>query len=245
MLLRRQAELTEARAELELLVRTYRSGRRTRSPDELVEIVTGAELLAQRLNHLLHGARREFAGFVKPPFVAADLDEAEPLVDPDVCYRVIYYKEILNHPGFVARVQSTAGPRDENRLHPSLPMKLAIADRETALLPLGRDNSDAAPAAVIVHSSGLLDALLALFEHYWDASMPLRLDDGTGDGSGPDSGDRQILSLLIAGATDAAIARQLSVSLRTIRRRIQAMMHATGAQNRAQLGWHAARNDWL
>jgi predicted DNA-binding transcriptional regulator len=251
MLLRRQAELAEARAELELLVRVYRSGRRTRNTDELVEIVTGAEPLAQRLGHLLHGARREFAGFVKPPFVAVDIDHAEPLVDPDVSYRTIYDKEVLNHPGFVAKVRATAGAQEENRLHPSLPMKLAIADRETALLPLGRENSDTAPAAVIVHSSGLLDALVALFEHYWDASMPLRLDagstvgGGTDGGSGPDSGDRQILSLLIAGATDEAIARQLSVSLRTIRRRIQAMMHATGAQNRAQLGWHAARNNWL
>ena len=45
--------------------------------------------------------------------------------------------------------------------------------------------------------------------------------------------------------TDEVIARQLGVSLRTIRRRIQAMMHTASAQNRAQLGWHAARNNWL
>jgi DNA-binding NarL/FixJ family response regulator len=127
-------------------------------------------------------------------------------------------------------------------------MKLMIADRETALLPLGRDTADTTPAAVIVHSSGLLDALLALFDHYWDASTPLSLDNDGGNGSQEgrlDSGDLRILSLLISGVTDETIARQLNISLRTVRRRIQAMMHVANAQNRAQLGWHAARNGWL
>jgi DNA-binding CsgD family transcriptional regulator len=104
-----------------------------------------------------------------------------------------------------------------------------------------------APSAVMVHSSRLLDALVVLFEHYWDAGMPLHLElaGDAGPGGGTAAGDRRVLSLLIAGATDETIARQLGVSLRTVRRRIQDMMHAAGAQNRAQMAWHAARHDWL
>lgn len=251
LLLRRQAELAEARAELDLLARTYRSGRRTRNTDELVEIVIGAEPLAQRISHLQRSPRREFAGFVKPPYIAIDLDHAEPLEDPDICYRAVYDREALTgYPGFLERLRANPAPHAEYRTHPSLPMKLLIADRQTALLPLGRDTSDTTPAAIIVHSSGLLDALVALFDHYWEASLPLAVGDngqGNGDGAGsrPEAGDRRILSLLIGGVTDEAIARQLGVSLRTVRRRVQAMMHAANAANRAQLGWHAARHGWL
>lgn len=252
LLLRRQAELAEARAELDLLARTYRSGRRTRNTDELVEIVIGAEPLAQRVSHLQRSPRREFAGFVKPPYIAVDLDHAEPLEDPDVSYRAVYDREALTgFPGFLEKLRANPAPHAEYRTHPSLPMKLLIADRQTALLPLGRDSSDMTPAAIIVHSSGLLDALMALFDHYWEASLPLAIDDDDSQGSDreagsrPDVGDRRILSLLIGGVTDEAIARQLGVSLRTVRRRIQAMMHTANAVNRAQLGWHAARHGWL
>jgi sugar-specific transcriptional regulator TrmB len=102
LLLRRQSELTEARAELEQLAKSYRSGRRTRNTDELVEIVIGAEPLAQRVGHLQRSPRREFAGFVKPPFIAVDLDHAEPLEDPDVWYRAVYDREVLTGPaGFL------------------------------------------------------------------------------------------------------------------------------------------------
>jgi DNA-binding CsgD family transcriptional regulator len=245
LLLRHQAELSEARAELARLVKVYRSGRQARSTDELVEIVVGAEPLGQRVNHLVRTARREFAGFVKPPFVAVDFDDAQPLGARDVHYRVIYDTEITTAcPGFVGKLQAAnTAPHVEYRLHPALPMKLMIADLETALLPLGRD-SDIAPAAVIVHSSGLLDALVALYDHYWDASMPLCVGEAS-SGNSTASGDRRILSLLLGGATDEAIARQLGISLRTVRRRIHEMMHTAHAQNRAQLAWHAARKNWL
>jgi hypothetical protein len=248
MLLRRQAELTEARADLEQLAKAYRSGRQTRSTDELVEIVTGAEPLAQRISHLQHSARREFAGFVKPPFVVIDIDDAESLADPDVSYRAVYDREIVSYPGFLRRLQLSTAPRAVYRIHPSLPMKLMIADRETALLPLGRDSADTTPAAVVVHSSGLLDALLALFDQYWDVSIPLPVNaDGSeaDDAEGADDADRRVLSLMIGGATDEAIARQLGISLRTVRRRIQTMMRTANAQNRAQLGWIASRDNWL
>jgi DNA-binding CsgD family transcriptional regulator len=249
MLLHRQAEISEARAELDRLVKTYRSGPRTRDPEELVEIVTGAEPLAQRVSQLQHSPRSEFAGFVKPPFVAVDLGHAEPLRDPGVWWRVVYDRDITGYDNFVTELRRNTAPRVEYRVHSNLPMKLLVADRQTALLPLGRDSTDTTPAAVIVHSSGLVDALMALFEHYWEASTPLALGEtgpgGLAAGGLPAGGDHRILSMLVAGVTDQAIARQLDISLRTVRRRIQAMMRAAGAANRAQLAWHAARNNWL
>jgi DNA-binding CsgD family transcriptional regulator len=244
LLLRRQAELSDARAELDQLVRIYRSGRRSRSIDELIEVVSGAEALAERVGHLERAARVSFDGFVKPPFVAIDADEAPHVTRPEITYRAIYDREITNYPDFLESLRQNRAPHAEDRIHAALPMKLLIADGDTALLPLERENSVAAPSAVIVHACGLLDALVALYEQYWNSALPLHLPDDAGSAE-TNGRDRRILSLLVAGVTDESIARQLGVSLRTVRRRIQEMMQGANAQNRAQLAWHAARNNWL
>ena len=52
------------------------------------------------------------------------------------------------------------------------------------------------------------------------------------------------MTLLLAGLTDQAIAGQLDTSLRTVQRRIHALMQHARAETRIQLGWHAARNGW-
>lgn len=57
--------------------------------------------------------------------------------------------------------------------------------------------------------------------------------------------DRQIVSLLYVGLTDAAIARQLGMGHRTVQRRLQSLMVEVGAATRFQLGWRAARSGWL
>jgi predicted amidohydrolase len=57
--------------------------------------------------------------------------------------------------------------------------------------------------------------------------------------------DRSLLALLLAGLTDQAIAGQLGIGLRSVQRRVHDLMAQTGAQTRIQLGWHAARKDWL
>ncbi|MEV1168275.1 hypothetical protein [Nonomuraea sp. NPDC049784] len=43
---------------------------------------------------------------------------------------------------------------------------------------------------------------------------------------------------------DEAVAGQLDLSLRTLQRRLRALMDLAGVRTRAQLGWHAARNNW-
>ncbi|MEV8632463.1 helix-turn-helix domain-containing protein [Streptosporangium sp. NPDC051023] len=245
LLLRRQTELNAARAELDDLVRAYRGNRHAQTTDELIEIVTGQEALLGRVRQLQHGARTEFCGFVKPPYVVQSLEESENLTNPEVTYRVLYDVSVMEHPELLHRIRNTNTPREELRVHPELPMKLMIADRRTALLPLARVGPASVPSAVIVHSSGLLDALLALFEHYWAASTPLPVDESAFGAGSPLDGNLPILTLLVAGATDRIIARQLGVSVRTVQRRVSDMMAAAGAQNRIQLGWYAAKNAWL
>ena len=49
------------------------------------------------------------------------------------------------------------------------------------------------------------------------------------------------LTLLAAGASDANVARQLGVSVRTVERRVRLVMERLGAQSRLQAGVEAVR----
>ena len=54
-----------------------------------------------------------------------------------------------------------------------------------------------------------------------------------------------LLAQLADGAKDEQIARKLDVSLRTVRRRIAALMTDLGVDTRFQAGVEAARRGWL
>lgn len=247
LLLSRQLEINEARAELGALVETYRRGRGDRGTAEVIEIVNGAEAAATRISQIEQHARHEVIGFIKPPFIAIDLETSADTPLPVLAgtHRIIYDREVLNVTGFVATMRHAARAGEQLRLHPALPMKLLIIDREVAILPLARNLAHATPAIIVVHPSGLLDAALALFEHYWEASLPFQTDDKPATTGRPSGDQRRILSLLLSGATDDVIARQLAVSIRTVERRIRELMDAAGANTRVQLGWFAHANEWI
>jgi DNA-binding NarL/FixJ family response regulator len=53
---------------------------------------------------------------------------------------------------------------------------------------------------------------------------------------------QRLITLLLSGLTDEAIARQLGTSHRTIQRRVAALMSELGAHTRFQVGVQAALN---
>ena len=62
---------------------------------------------------------------------------------------------------------------------------------------------------------------------------------------GPDDLDRQMLALLLTGASDARVAKQLDLGLRTVQRRVRVLMDLAGASTRIQLGWAARDRNWI
>ncbi|WP_189448767.1 helix-turn-helix transcriptional regulator [Streptomyces abikoensis] len=128
-----------------------------------------------------------------------------------------------------------------------IPAELVIVDRRVALLPLasGADGT----AALVVHSGALLDSLIDLFEDAWHDGRPLRPGGGSVGGPPegarePDATDLEVLSLLLAGLTDASVAKQLGLGLRTVQRRVRRLMELAGVTTRLQLGWQAAERGW-
>ena len=56
---------------------------------------------------------------------------------------------------------------------------------------------------------------------------------------------RRLLMLLASGLKDEAIARQLGIGERTVRRRVAELADRLGARTRMQFGIQAVRQGWL
>ncbi|GAB1339726.1 helix-turn-helix domain-containing protein [Streptomyces sp. E-15] len=258
--LKRSADALDlARSEAARLVESYRETMRRHDAGQLLEVITGAEALRQQLRQIQSGARQEMLWFCKAQYVAmpsgSNAEEYEALAR-GVRYRVLYEKAFFDDEGALENVVAGVRAGEVARAVPHLPLRLAVADRAVAVFPLvagGPHGSPEEPTTALVRDSNLLAALIALFECYWQDAVPLDIDgDGMpagDDGAGPadtlPATDRKLLSLLVAGVADKAIASQMGLSRRTVQRRIQAMMERVGAVTRMQLAWQASRRGWL
>ena len=248
----REQELRSAQLEIESLAEVYRGTDTERSVGEIVDVVRGAQAVGQRFSQLQMTAREEVLGFVKadivvvPPEENAEEDEA---VARGVRYRVVLERKSFERPGFFAAAEESLRNGEEARVVPVLPIRMIIVDRRIALVPLV-SGTGRAVGALIVHESGMLDALIALFDRVWRDAAPLVLSTDTDGGVREENGgrlagiDSKILALLLAGLTDQAIGNQLTLSLRTVQRRVRALMDQVGAETRLQLGYQAARRGW-
>ncbi|BBB02009.1 hypothetical protein RVR_9689 [Actinacidiphila reveromycinica] len=70
-------------------------------------------------------------------------------------------------------------------------------------------------------------------------STPLDLIDAPTDND-LDETERTIATLLRTGMTDDQIARRMSITRRTVQRRIRSLMDRRGARSRFELGMHLA-----
>ncbi|MEV7084694.1 helix-turn-helix domain-containing protein [Streptomyces sp. NPDC093085] len=251
LLTQHRHRLEQAELAAVLLAEEYRAEAAEPAVHDLIEVVTGADAVAHRFLQLQLGATEEVCALVtgEPVAVTGQENEAEDrAASRGVGYRVVIEREVLAEPAALAELSAALGRQERVRVTERLPTKLVIADRTLAMVPLtGRG---AAPAALVVHASGLLESLMGLFEAVWREGLPLRLGaDGTTvreDGApGPDAIDLEILSLLLAGMTDASVAKQLDLGLRTVQRRVKGLMELSGVTTRLQLGWHAYERGWV
>ncbi|MFM9630583.1 helix-turn-helix domain-containing protein [Streptomyces galilaeus] len=224
------------------------------SINDLIEVVTGVDAIRHRFLQVQHAARTQVRSFITAPFVALPPDEntAEPMaLDRGVRFRAVLDRAVLAEPGIVHDAIDSLRNGVQLRVADDLPMKLVLADSDLGLVPLAMTPAGE-PGAVLLHRSGLLDALDALFETVWRTAHPLELSSTAGASeapvevvpNSPTELDRRILALLLAGLTDLTTAAQLGLSPRTLHRRLRHLMDMAGVRTRMQLGAHAVRNGW-
>ncbi|MEV0036733.1 helix-turn-helix domain-containing protein [Streptomyces sp. NPDC050804] len=250
LLTQHRHELEQAELAAVLLAEEYRAEATEPAVHDLVEVVTGASAVAHRFLQLQLGAAEEVCALVtgRPVAVTGIDNEAEERAAArGVAYRVVIEREVLSLPAGISELSAALGRDEQVRVVERVPTKLVVADRTLAMVPLTGPGAE--PAVLVVHASGLLESLVGLFESVWREALPLRLGrDGAvteGGVPGPDSTDLEILSLLLAGMTDASVAKQLDLGLRTVQRRVKGLMELSGVTTRLQLGWHAYEKGWV
>ncbi|GAA0388927.1 helix-turn-helix transcriptional regulator [Streptomyces luteireticuli] len=188
-----------------------------------VEVVTGTQAVAHRLTRLRLGAVEEVCALVRNrPWV--DTGDAR-----GVRHRTVVDRRVRPAPVDRAGAHLV-------RIAERVPAELFLADRRDGLLVLAAPEAE--PAALAVGPGELLDSLVLLFEAMWREARPLW------PSAGPDATDLAVLSLLLSGLTDASVAKQLGLGLRTVQRRVKRLMELAGVTTRLQLGWTAAERGW-
>jgi len=248
----RRDALRAAELALAAFAEEHRAAVAGRTISELIEVVTGVDAIRHRFLQVQQAATAEIRTFVTAPFVAVapgDNPAETAAVDRGVRFRAIVERAMLAEPGVIPEAVASLESGVEVRVADALPMKLVLADADLGLVPLAVAPGGE-PGAVLLHRSGLLAAMEALFETVWRRAYPLELS-ALGDSvveaesDGPTPLDRKVLTLLLAGLTDQAVSTQLNLSMRTLQRRLRRLMDLAGVGTRMQLGWYAARNDWL
>ncbi|MGG2458874.1 LuxR C-terminal-related transcriptional regulator [Streptomyces sp. RGM 3693] len=134
------------------------------------------------------------------------------------------------------------------RLAMTLPFRLTLVDDVQALVTLNADGEEA--TALEIHGVAVCRLLRQVFEHCWvyakrvaDAA-PGEVRQVSRDGALTDR-ERMVLRMFAAGLKDSAIARNLGVSDRTLRRTITPLLSKLGADSRFQAGMMAVERGLL
>lgn len=248
---RLEAESAFDRVRSEDLRQEYRAGQLRTDPGNLVEVLSGRDIVMGRMDELRRTISTHLWVLDEPPYVeridggphSNDEENAQTTdwLRRGIEVRSIYCPEAMERPGRFDTVLEPAELGERARLLARLPFKLHIIDRKVALVPLIGGGYD---GLAVVRPSGLLDALIELFEAYWARAEPIRTATASLD-DGPSREEVLLLSMLKAGLKDQTIARQLGLSPRTATRRIAALMARLGASTRFQVGVDATARRWI
>ncbi|WP_225846593.1 LuxR family transcriptional regulator [Streptomyces sp. HPF1205] len=249
LLLARERDIHRARALANRLTERHREARRGRDSAALIEVISGRDGVARCGQQLFSRAEREIRGIDAPPYAQASdgerVNSASVVAGRNVRSRFIHARDTLSMPGTIERVEADIAAGEDVRFLPEAPMKLIIADDQAALIPL-LATPQVLDACILVHPSALLDALSTLFESLWSQAQPYMpgRTAPVGPGEFVNEEERRIISLLAMGLPDEAIARQLGMGLRTVQRRVQALLGRLGAASRFQAGVLLAGRGW-
>lgn len=213
-----------------------------------IERLSGVEEVRDRIRLLTKGVTSEYLAFApggaqSAANMAVARPQDEALLRRGVRMRTVYLDSIRCNPATLSYAHWLTGSGAQVRTAPSLPVRLAVADRTTALIPLDAENS--AAGALVVTCPGPVSALCALFDAVWEQASCLgdRPPAPTTDPATPQ--ELEVLRLLAQGHTDESVAKRLGVSPRTARRIAADLMEKLGARSRFQAGARAVARGWL
>ena len=153
---------------------------------------------------------------------------ASEALSQGVTYRYLYDDRILADQQFRKLALEEIDLGVHARVSPTLPTWMMIVD-ETSAAYLPDPNSN---KGVLTSAAGLVSLLQLAFESSWNTARPL---DATRTVDNLTHKQREVLLLAIAGNTNEAIARELSINIKTVRRRVNELCEHFGASDRSAL----------
>jgi DNA-binding CsgD family transcriptional regulator len=239
----RHRQLEQLRSQVSTLAAAL-PGARTGDGGDLVELVEGQAQMRHRVEQMQLGARREMRVVDCPPYF--DSPVANPiefqLLRRGVACRVIYDASGLDGKQRMDFTMACIAAGEEARTLPSIQLKMLIADRDSAMIPMDL-GPNPPTAAIFVRASPLLTALATCFDLLWVRATPLASTVACGEEL--DQRDRELLVMLASGMKDSSIIRALGITQRTVTRRVGHILSVLDAQTRFQAGIQAARRGWL
>lgn len=151
--------------------------------------------------------------------------------------RTIFPMSVLTDPHWHAFAdrRAEAGEQQRYLADDALHVEFGVFGRSGVLVADGRGRD---AEFVVVRSAGVLHAFMDLFTELWRRAEPVLSKVASRQ-------DVKVLELLALGFKDEAIARQLGLGLRTVRRRIAVLMEEHGVETRFQLGLAVSRRGLL
>lgn len=249
---RERAEALRARAQLSALVAAHLVERGEPCNGD-VERIAGASAAELRLQELARAAETEIltlhAGAAPHHDVAGSCFPLDCRAQRrGVTLRAIYRHEAVARPEVARDVQVAVASGAQVRTIDRLPVWARIIDGTVAALPVDEDPDG---GVLVVRGTGMVSALVALFERYWSLAQPLARRAGAGasphgcEDGGLTVQQRELLYLLSLGVKDEAAARQMGLSVRTVRRLVSVLCQRLGASSRFQAGVQAVHRGWL
>lgn len=249
---RRGAELLEqhravvaCRAQISAFYEHFDRSREPSLADNGVDQVIGIEAIRESLAELAFFARESVmsvqpGGAQSPEAIEASRPLDHRALRRGLSLRVIHEREVLDdelNRGYLREltelgVGARIASQDLDRM--------VIFDSSVAVVAL--DPRDSRRGALIVRQPGLVSGFVGLFERLWHSAQELPWSEVE---DSPTPTDSDILRLLAQGYTDEAIAREMAISVRHLRRHIANLMRRLDAGSRFEAGVEALRRGWL
>jgi DNA-binding CsgD family transcriptional regulator len=232
--------LTEAQAR-------YSTTLNGRFPEHLVDVISDHTQISDLSASLVNTARRDWMTLddlvtempLTDDFTAPPLPAAAGMVR---C-RSIYSATAMDNPVARRIIHPCVQAGEQARLLPEVSMKMKLADRTIAMLPLTRTGT---AAALVIRAPVIIDALREYFELLWDRATPITAPSHPAAGQDHlPPAQRRVLELMAEGLADSAIARRAGISVTTVRRHITSIMKRLGVTSRFAAGAAAHRKGWI
>lgn len=223
-------------------------------------VLNGPAEISRALEEAVGLARAEVIGMhpgipISPERLAEGRIRNKKLLDRGVAMRSMHLTAMLRTSFGPAHLRDLENAGASVRIAAVLPVRLVIADRRVALV--STPSMEQSGSAVRLECGAFLEILIRFFDHLWDhEAVPLSpvaedetetADEAAEEGCGDRLTVREqaLLRLMAKGLKDEAIARDLGVSPRTLRRLIADLMRRLDCESRFQAGVEATARGWL